>query len=205
MDRKGFVAAGTVLFALLLTGCTVVVVPPRTACQKDPGPTPPEWITSLPRSSEYFYALGVNGPTYPVMEDSLEGAREKGGRELLMSLGFEVKSVSIQISSSNQGGSSLDGAWDLIMEQRGPEVLEALGAQEESRYLDRCGRCPLSKGRMGFSYVLMRMAKDRNALENLGKITAQVARKLPPGVEATRENAREAFEELERMELTNGR
>ena len=134
------------LLVLVLAGCAA---PPPTQKNVEPEKTEPEvpgWLTKMPVDDEYFYAIGVSGPTR-----NPKDAWEQAARRARVELGKTVISYVASISSSR---TTTRGQY--------VEVEETVISEAVLKYSETVGRWVDKAGEMGFKnhyYILIRMDK----------------------------------------------
>lgn len=120
----------------------------------------PPWVMNLPTSNEYFYAVGIAGPTY-FYEDGVVQAADAARVELAKAISSHVQEVTL-IVETNMGINMADET----------HVLQALSSNTNlviehseivATWVDSRGVHP--GGKSGVTYVLARIPKVIRLIE----------------------------------------
>lgn len=155
------------------------------------GNHPPDWVDRLPKRPHTMCAVGYSGPTF-YQPDCLKNASDNARGHLADNISSRIRTITIDISDGTRGHFSRD-----VYVQGSESASDAVinGAQIESRWLDTQGLRGQSKG----CYSLVCVDLNKPIDSYVEKLAEQ--KNLPKKtVERTRQNAKAAFEELERAE-----
>jgi len=132
----------TLFLSFIVSGCVTTPEPEKKS------EIIPEWVNSIPGDEEYFYAMGISGPTRNI-KDAWNQAIMRARAELGKTIVTHITSRDLIISTTRGEYSA--------------QLIEALSDTElnftevTERWFDRNG----SYGLPNYYYVLVRMEKKR--------------------------------------------
>ncbi len=158
----------------------------------------PEWVNRVPRKDGQICATGAVDPTF-YRQDGRTSAAETARAELARTV--QVKVTAVMYDEQSNNGSYVDQA--IVTEVIG-SISEAVisGAEVLSYWFDEYG----SVSRRGMTYALACMRTDQSVAELADKLKeAFPDQENEDKIEAVKERAKAAFEELEKQEDAAGK
>ncbi len=189
------------LVAVLGAGCArtpvappPVLVPEGARTSAAPAAAVPEWVKRTPTASGKVCAQGAVDPTF-YRQDGRVNAAEAARNELARSIQVHINSIMYD-SDSSSGGS----VRQYIVSEVTTAVQDGVvaGAEILEYWFDEHG----AVSRRGMTYALACMSTDRSAAELAEKLEQLKVEHPEDGarLEAVKERARQAFDDLERLE-----
>jgi hypothetical protein len=192
-DRFGLRLGAALLLTGLACGGSQPVPPDRPP---PPDVEVPEWVNRTPRMPGNVCAVGAVDPTY-FRQDGRVQAAESARTELARTI--QVKITSVMYDEQDNRGTYVDQS--IVSEVIGT-VSEGViaGAEVLEYWFDEYGNV----SRKGMTYALACMKTDTSVAELAAKLEAAYPKEEEQDkVEAVKERARLAFEELEKMEASH--
>ena len=185
------------LLSACVLGCGGAQVPPA------PPPPPihvdvPEWVYRVPRKDGQICATGAVDPTF-YRQDGRTSAAETARGELARTV--QVQVTAVMYDEQTNSGSYVDQA--IVTEVIG-SISEAViaGAEVISYWFDEYGNV----SRKGMTYALACMRTDQSVAELAKKLEeAFPEQENEAKIEAVKERAQAAFDELEKAEAADGK
>lgn len=192
-DRFGLRLGAALFVTLMGCGGTQAVPPERPPI---PDVEVPVWVNRTPRMEGNVCAVGAVDPTY-FRQDGRVSAAESARNELARTI--QVKITSVMYDEQDNRGTYVDQA--IVSEVIG-SVSEGViaGAEVLEYWYDEYG----SVSRKGMTYALACMRTDSSIADLAAKLEAAYPKEEEKDkVEAVKERARLAFDELEKMEAAH--